>query len=194
VKTTNGSALTSSVSNSSQTSPQTRVGEIVGLMLLGVVAVAVHAAGRNRFELAPGHQGLTWIALLMVGRLTSSIRWAGIASATGAAGATFLPIWRLGDPFLGLSYAAACLITDLGLGGFRSRLAPIWLVALIGGLAHSAKPLIRSIVRLSGWQYDSLLSGLPYPMTTHFLFGVAGALVGVGFLYVSGQRVSRPTD
>jgi len=66
VKTTNGSALTSSVSSNSQTSPQARVIEIVGLMLLGVVAVAVHAAGRNRFELPPGHQGLTWIALLMV--------------------------------------------------------------------------------------------------------------------------------
>ena len=194
MKTTNGSALTSNVSSSSQTSPQTRVGEIVGLMLLGVVAVAVHAAGRNRFELAPGHQGLTWIALLMVGRLTSRIRWAGIASATGATGATFLPIWRLGDPFLGLSYAAAGFITDLGLRGFRNRVAPIWLVALIGGLAHSAKPLIRSIVRLSGWQYDSLLAGLPYPLATHFLFGIAGAVIGVGFLYVTGQRASGAAD
>jgi hypothetical protein len=160
-------------------------------MLLGIVAVAAHAAGRNRFGLPPGHQGVTWIALMLVGRLTSRVRWAGMTSAAGAAGATLLPIWRLGDPFLGVSYAAAGLIADVGLAGFKNRVAPLWVVALVGGLAHSAKPLIRSIVRLGGWQYDSLLTGLLYPVTSHFLFGVAGAILGVGFLYVSGQRSTR---
>lgn len=194
MKTSNGSVLIGSDSSSSRASRQARVLEIVGLMLLGVVAVAAHAAGRNRFELPPGHQGVTWIALLMVGRLTSRLRWAGITSATGAAGATFLPMWRLGDPFLGLSYAVAGLIADLGLAGFRGRVAPLWVVALIGGLAHSAKPLIRSIVRMGGWQYDSLLTGLPYPLASHFLFGIAGAIAGVGILYLSGQRGKRGTD
>ena len=194
MKTSNGSALISSDSSTSRTSPQALVLEIVGLMLLGVVAVAAHAAGRNRFELPPGHQGVTWIALLMVGRLTSRLRWAGVTSAVGASGATFLPMWRLGDPFLGLSYAAAGFIADLGLVGFRNRLAPLWLVALFGGLAHSAKPLTRSIVRMTGWQYDSLLTGLAYPLASHFLFGIAGAILGVGFLYLSGQRGRRVTD
>ena len=72
----------------------------------------------------------------------------------------------------------------------RRQRAKNWaLVAVL--VAFVALVYAVSIVRMSGWQYQSLLTGLPYPLVSHFLFGVAGAIVGAGFLHLSGQRGKR---
>jgi hypothetical protein len=163
------------------------------LIGLGALAVAFHALARGRIRLGPGHQGLTWMALVMIGRMSSRLPWAGVTTAAGAAGATLLPIWRLGDPAMWMSYMAAGAIVDLGFAGFLRSRQVIWAVALLGGVAHATKPLIRSIVQLGGWHYDSLVVGVPYPAMTHFLFGAAGAFIGASLISMHRWRTKTKT-
>ena len=189
MKTTTGSLPLKSGSSSFQSSAQAAIVELVKLLALGACAVALHAAMRHRIEWGPGHQGLTWMALVMGGRLTSNQRWAGVTTAVGAAGATMLPIWHLGDPFLWLAYLIAGVVVDLGFNGVLRSHRVLWAVALIGGVAHATKPLIRSVIAQSGgWRYETLLGGLPFPVASHFFFGAVGALIGAGVVRLVARR------
>ena len=167
--------------------------EIARLVLLGVVAVTVHAVARGRFELGPGHQGLAWIALLMLGRRTSGLRWAGTTTALGAAGASFLPLWRLGDPAVWVGYVAAGATVDLFYGALSAWRGKLWVLVILGGVAHVSKPLVRFLIAgFAGWRYESLIAGLPYPVASHFVFGAMGALLAAGLMRASRRRRAHP--
>jgi hypothetical protein len=75
------------------------------------------------------------MALLMIGRLTSRQRWAGVVEGAGAAAATQLPIWHLGDPVLWLAFVLAGAVVDVGFAIVGTR--ALWAVALLGGIAHA---------------------------------------------------------
>jgi hypothetical protein len=186
--TTIGELPTKTSSNASLVN---RVGwrEAALLFGLGVSAVLLHAALRDKFDIAPGHQGLGWIALLMIGRTTSRYRWAAVTSALGAAGAAILPVWGFGDPFRWLTYLLAGATVDLAYAAFGRWQTALWFLALVGGLAHAAKPLTRVVINeLIGWPYGSLLLGAAYPVLTHFLFGVMGAFIGGGLIWFLKRR------
>ena len=163
--------------------------EIARLVMLGVVATALHAATRGRFKLPPGHQGLAWIALVMIGRLTSGLRWAGVTTALGASGATLMPLWRLGDPFLSISYLAAGTTIDMFCRVRPAWQGHLWVLAILGGMAHATKPLVRFLITgFTGWRYESLMAGLPFPVASHFLFGAMGTLLGAGLIWARRSK------
>lgn len=192
MKTTTGSLPLKSGSSSFQSNAQSTAVDVVRLLALGACAVALHAAMRHRVEWGPGHQGLTWMALVMGGRITSHQRWAALTTAVGAAAATMLPVWHLGDPFLWLAYATAGGVVDLAFHGFVRSSRAVWPLALIGGVAHATKPVLRAAIAQSGgWQYESLLRGLPFPVASHFFFGAVGALIGVGVVRLVNRRRSH---
>lgn len=192
MKSTSGWWPLGPASRSSQSSVRSEALEIARLAVLGALAVALHAATRGRVELGPGHQGLTWVALLMIGRLTSSTRWAGATAALGAAGATVLPIWRLGDPFLWIECLTAGMVVDVFYGRLSGWRDKPWVLAVLGGLAHATKPLLRfAIAGFGGWRYESLIGGLPFPLTTHFVFGALGALIGTALIRAGRHGRSR---
>lgn len=193
MKSTGGAVSVRSGSSSSRTDVRAVALELLGLLALGALAVAWHVLVRGRLRLGPGHQGLAWMALVMIGRLTSRMPWAAVATASGAAGATLLPFWRLGDPFLWVSYMAAGAIVDLGFAGFLRSRQVIWAIALLGGVAHATKPLIRSVIQMGGWHYDSLIAGVPYPASTHFVFGAAGAFLGASLIRAHEWNKTRGT-
>jgi hypothetical protein len=173
--------------------PQLR--ELVFLLALGGVAVLWHAATRGRGLEIPGHQGLVWIALVMVGRTTSRYRWAAVATATGAAATAMLPFWGFGDPFRWLMYLAAGAAVDLFYSAFPNYRATLWLLVIVGGLGHMTKPLLRvPISTLTGIPYGSLLWGVGYPALTHFTFGALGTLAGAGAIIGLGKLAEKRRD
>jgi len=186
-----GTWFPKSISSNSLVSDRTTWRELSLLVGLGAAAVLIHAATRGGLDLAPGYQGVTWIAFLFMGRTTSRYRWAAVASAAGAAGTAMLPVWGFGDPFRWLTYFLAGAVVDvLYLLAARQTL-PWWLIGVLGGLAHMTKPLTRVLINaLTGWPYGSLLWGVVYPTTTHFVFGFLGALAGAGLL-VAFHRLSQ---
>jgi hypothetical protein len=158
------------------------------LLGLGIAAVVLQAVLRWPLKL-PGHHGLEWMALLMIGRSTSRYRWAAGLSSVGAATCSVLPLWGSDDPLIWLSYLLPGLLIDVGFRLGQSWQANIWFLACLGGLAHATKPLIRLVVNLiSGWPYGSLLGGVAYPLATHILFGFVGGLLGAGVMLLSRRR------
>lgn len=179
MKTTTGSLPLKTGSSAYPNSAYATLLEVVLLLGLGAAAVALHAAMRHRLEIGPGHQGLWWMAMLMMGRLTSRQRWAGMTTAAGAAGATFLPVWHLGDPLLWLAFALAGAVVDLGYRAWMpSSGRGLWALTLLGGVAHATKPLIRVGEQAFGLRYESLLGGVAFPTASHFFYGAIGAFVG----------------
>lgn len=151
------------------------------LLGLGVASVLLHVATRDSVDLAPGYQGLGWIALLLVGRTTSRTRWAGVTTAIGASGTAMLPMWGFGDPFRWLMPLLAGIALDFGYWALYRWQDKLWLLSVLGGLAHMTKPLSRVVIsEFTGWPYGSLLWGVAYPSLTHFIFGAIGAAIGTG--------------
>lgn len=159
------------------------------LLALGVGAVALPAVLRLPLRL-PGHQGLIIMALLMAGRTGTRYRWATSVASVGAAATAALPLWGSTEPIGWLTYLLPGLLVDGAL-----RVAPRWraslpALALLAGVAHATKPLVRvAISALTGWQFGSLQGGLAYPLATHLVFGLIGGLLGAGVgLYAGRQR------
>jgi len=157
--------------------------EALPLVGLGAAIVVVTSVFDGSFKL-PGHTGLAWLALLMIGRTTSRYRWAAGVSSIGAAVVSTLPFWGFGDPLKWLIYLLVGLALDV-----MFNLAPRWqynvlFLTVIAGLAHAIKPLMRvGISAATGMQYSSLLSGVLYPLAMHVFFGLLGGLLGAGMVW-----------
>jgi len=151
----------------------------------GVTAVVLHRA----FDLSlglPGHHGIEWMALMIIGRASSKYRGAGTLTSIGASFASVLPFLHTDNPFTWLFYLLPGPVMDLA---FRylpryanERSSPVdklWFMILLGGFAHATKPAGQLIVNLiSGWPFGSFRYGVVYPFASHLLFGMIGGLLG----------------
>lgn len=183
--------------NSSQIKNHTSLKEVSLLMTLGTLAIVVHAATRRWLQI-PGHQGMTLIALFVIGRSRSEFRWAAMTSSVGAAGISMMPWWSFNDPFRWITLGLAGATLDVLYCHFAKVRHNTWYLVCAGGASHMTKPLFRFILaQINGWPYGSLRWGVMYPSATHFLFGTLGAMAGIaicqiGFRTESGKSGLEP--
>lgn len=171
-----GVSLTNQLSKRFRTSA---AAETVFLIGLGVLAVTLLAYLRLPLKI-PGHKGLIWIGLLIVGRLVSQRRWAATTSSASAAAISLLPVMGFKDPLDTAVFLISGFVLDLGYLLSPRLVVSIWGVALLGALAHTVKPIAKLLVSVgSGFPYPSLMLGLAYPLALHALFGAAGAILAV---------------
>ena len=169
-----GGSLTSRLSRLYRTNA---AAETIFLVLLGVLGVTLHAYLRLPIKV-PGHNGLLWIALLMVGRLVSHRRWAASISSTSAAVISLLPIMGFKDPLDTITLLIPGIVIDLGFLVSPRMVVSLLALALVGAFAHATKPVAKLIVSLgTGFPYPSLIAGILYPLSLHALFGAAGATI-----------------
>lgn len=169
-----GASLTSRLSRLYRTNAAI---ETAFLISLGVLAVTVHAYLRLPIKV-PGHKGLFWIGLLIVGRLLSKRPWAATTTSTSAAITSLLPAMGFKDPLDTVAFFISGLVVDAGFRIAPRLVVSLWGIALIGAVAHSTKPLAKLVVSGGSlFTYQSLLSGVAYPLTLHALFGAAAALI-----------------
>jgi hypothetical protein len=155
--------------------------------LLGVIGVATHAYLRLPIKV-PGHNGLLWIALLMVGRLMSNRRWAASISSTSAAAISLLPVMGFKDPLDTVTLLIPGIVIDLGFLVSARFVVSLLALALLGAFAHATKPIAKLLVSVgTGFPYPSLIAGILYPLTLHTLFGAAGAILAA----ISVKLLSR---
>ncbi|MEE9215932.1 MAG: hypothetical protein V3U32_00710 [Anaerolineales bacterium] len=153
------------------------IAETLFLVFLGVVGVSVHAYLRWPLKV-PGHNGLVWIALLMIGRLVSQRRWAATISSASAAAISLLPVMGFKDPLNTITFLIPGIVIDLGFLVSPRLVVSLWALALLGAFAHVTKPVAKLFVSLgSGFPYPSLIAGVFYPLSLHALFGAAGAIL-----------------
>ena len=153
--------------------------EALLLISSGALAVFLHHIFRPPLCL-PGHHGIEWMALLIMGRSLSRFRGAGSLASLGAAGMSMLPVWGAShDPFIWLIYLLPGPVMDLAFRYLPRFAGKFWFLALLGGLAHVTKPVARLIITvLSGWSLGSFRYGVVYPITSHLLYGLIGGLLG----------------
>lgn len=188
--TVNGELSARTLSSSFPTS--THLTRQEALLLLGLGAVIVAMVKVFDFSLGlPGHTGVQWLALLLIGRSTSNYRWAASVSGVGSAVVSLAPFWGFGDPLKWLSFLLVAIALDLMYNLFTRWQHAVLFLTIIGGLAHAVKPLSRVLLGgVTGLQYPSLLTGVVYPTATHLLFGFIGAFVGAGMVW-GYRRLSK---
>lgn len=150
------------------------------LLLLGSGALIVVLHQSLRLPLGmPGWQGTGWMALLIAGRMSSRFRGAASVASVGASLTSLVPMLRGGDSFMWLLYLLPGPVMDAAFYYLPRYANKLWFLVLLGGVAHITKPLIRLAINLiTGWPFGSFRFGVEYPVTTHFLFGLIGGLLG----------------
>lgn len=153
-----------------------------GLLLLGVIAGLLQLHLRYPLNI-PGHHGLEWMALLLLGRFCSSDRKAATLVASAAA-FTYLVQLPVISSSHSLKPVAVFILTgiasDLMFSVTRKRLNLIVNGALIGGLVFVTKPLIfYGFYLLCGIKFGMFTKHPDYlPFLTHLLFGATGGAGG----------------
>ncbi len=150
------------------------------LLLLGsgALIVVLHQALRLPLSM-PGWQGISWMALLIIGRMSSRFRGAASVASVGASFTSLVPALRADDPFMWLIYLLPGPVMDAAFYYLPRYANKLWFLVLLGGMAHVTKPLIRLVINLiTGWPFGSFRFGVEYPAATHFLFGLIGGLLG----------------
>jgi len=160
----------------------------------GALAVVLHRAYDMSLGL-PGHHGIEWMALLILGRASSRFRGAGSITSVGAAFASTMPLLHSDNPYTWLFYLLPGPVMDIAFRYFPMVSNKIWFMVMLGGLAHATKPIGQLIVNLmTGWPFGSFRFGVLYPFASHVLFGMIGGLVGA-LIVLGVQRASaKPSD
>jgi hypothetical protein len=165
------------------------------LLLLGsgVLAVVLHRIFDSSPGL-PGHHGIEWMALLIMGRSFSRFRGAGSLAGIGASLATAVPFLHTSNPFTWLFYLLPGPIMDLAFRYLPRYADKLWFLMALGGLAHVTKPLGQLIINLIfGWPFGSFRFGVVYPVASHLLYGVIGGLLGA-LLVLGIQHISPKSN
>ncbi len=149
----------------------------------GVMAVILHRSTDLSLGL-PGHHGIEWMAIMILGRASSRYRGAGTLTSIGASFTSLIPGLQSGNSFAWLFYLLPGLVMDFSIYYFAGNANKIWFLALLGGLAHTTKPLGQLTVNLiTGWPFGSFRYGVAYPFASHMLYGTIGGLLGVLILF-----------
>ena len=165
------------------------------LLLLGsgALAVVLHRSFDTSLGL-PGHHGLEWMALMVIGRASSRFRGAGTLTGIGASLASTVPFLQGGNPFAWLFYLLPGFVMDFAFRYFPGVTNKVWFMVLLGGLAHVTKPIGQLTMNLiTGWPFGSFRYGVLYPFASHLLFGMIGGLVG-GLIVLGIQHYSKKTN
>lgn len=189
----NGMSYPKTVSRHSQTEWVITWWEALLLLGSGALAVVLHRSLDYGLGL-PGHHGIEWMALLIIGRLSSRFRGAGSIASVGAAFTSIIPGLRGGDPFVWIWYLLPGPILDLAFLYLPNLSSKAWLLVPLAGLAHVTKPLGRlALGPILGWTFGSFRNGVALPIVSHFLFGMAGGLLGA-VVVLGLQRLSKKPE
>lgn len=137
----------------------------------------------------PGHSGMIWIALMVVG--AGLVRRPGAGLVIGLVAGLLVTLFGFGRDSLleWAKYAAAGLTLDAVGALLGSRFDNPIVAAVAGGAAHLAKLVTMVVVGLLLRLPAAFLGlGLGLAATTHLVFGVVGGIVGA-FLVRELRRV-----
>jgi len=182
----NGTSSLKNTSKSFQTDWSLSWIEALLLMGGGVMAVVLHRALDTSLGL-PGHHGIEWMAILIIGRASSRYRGAGTLTSIGASFASVLPFLSGENPFTWIYYLLPGLVMDMAFYYLPRHSHKLLFMVLLAGFAHVTKPIGQlSVNLLTGWPVGSFRFGVLYPFASHLLYGMIGGLLGA--LIVLGIR------
>ncbi|MFN8384033.1 MAG: hypothetical protein U0V02_19010 [Anaerolineales bacterium] len=189
----NGTSSVKNTSNVYQTDWSISWAEALLLIVGGVTAVVLHRVTDLSLGL-PGHHGIEWMALMVLGRASSRFRGAGTLTSIGASAASMLPFLSGDNPFTWLFYLLPGVVMDLAYQYLPRYANKLWFLVLLGGFAHATKPVGQFIINLvTGWPFGSFRYGVVYPFASHLLFGMVGGLLGA-IVVLGVHRYSKKSN
>lgn len=190
--TTIGKSSPKRLSNSIEASGPLTLPRLMFLLLLGALIVVLHETFRFPLNL-PGRHGIEAMGLLVFGRLICTYRWSATIVAFSAATTAFAfgssghDGWS--GPILDLAPGVFVDLVVMAIPPLRDRL--VLALPVFVALAFATKPLMRFAgAEWLGMHFGSLRHGVLYPISTHLMFGFAGALVAV-LMWLAWARVSH---
>jgi hypothetical protein len=179
----NGKVLTKTWSGLSHRTWISVVLESLLLMIIGAVAVTLHARMRTPLNI-PGHHGLEFMAIFILARMGSNLKFAASISSLGIGMLLLFPILGFKDPFIGFNYMLPGFLLDaLYISSPRLKRNLIFL-SIISGLAYFMIPLSRLVLMATtGFPYNSFIKhGFFLTLLSFLLFGMAGGFLGAGLV------------
>lgn len=166
--------------------------EVLFLAGIGIIAILLHARFRSPLNI-PGHHGLEFMGLMLMGRMSSNLRFASTISSLGIGLLLLFPVFGFKDPMMGFNYVLPGLMLDVlyQMGGNLRKKAVF--LAVIAGLAYITVPFSRLMISLStGYLYGAFIKhGYILPFLTWFGFGLAGGLLGTGISNIFTKFFSK---
>ena len=162
--------------------------ELILLALFAALVVVAKIALRTPFQM-PGHSGIFWMAIIIVGAgVVPKLGAASIVGVTSGILAGFLGMGDFGALNTFLSYTAVGVGTDLALLLLRDPENPI-MAALSASLGHTAKFLVKwAMSALTGAPAGFIALGLARALIGYIVFGALGGLLGA--LTLKGLRAA----
>lgn len=182
MQTANGKLLQKNISRVFPNNTIAIAFEMLLLLLIGMLAVTIHAKLRIPMQL-PGKHGIIFMALMFTSRSISRFPFAASLACMGASFLLYLNILGFKDPFMPGIYLLIGVLLDSAFYLAEKKYLNIIFLAIMGGICWMFIPLIREIFFvLTGFPYFSLMKGLVWPVSTHFIFGFLGILIGAGII------------
>lgn len=155
-----------------------------GILMASIAALIVISKTFLRIPMhVPGHSGVVWIALMIVG--AGLIRRPGTAFVIGLIAGFLVTLFGLGQGSLleWAQYAAAGLALDVSGGLLGGRFTNPVVAVIAGSVGHMAKLVTMLLVGLLLRIPAGFLGiGIGVAATTHLIFGAVGGLVGAALL------------
>jgi len=147
----------------------------------GILAAYMHFKLRIPLNI-PGHHGLEFMAIFVLIRLESNLKYAASIATMGVGLLMLVPGFGAGVPLHTLSYLLPGIMLDLLFRLSANRSHVLIIAAFIGGLAYMSIPLSRLIIHLfSGYPYMAFVKfGVLYTILSFFFFGLLGGALGYG--------------
>lgn len=149
------------------------------LLALFAALVALSKAVLRMPIHVPGHTGITWMAILLVGRGLVRRPWAGTLLGFVSGVIAVLIVGGREGLLLWLKYLAPGAMMDLAALLSAERLDHPFVGIVSGAVANTAKLVTSLIVSLAlGIPTGYLALGLGLSATTHVVFGALGGWLG----------------
>ena len=155
--------------------------ELLLIVMGGALAALMHFSLRIPLNL-PGHHGLEFMAIFILIRLESNLKYAATMATLGVGLFMLIPGMGAGNLFHSISYLLPGLTLDLIYQLSRGRIHILFAAAIIAGIGYASIPISRLMIHMiSGYPYMAFVKyGIAYTILSFFFFGMLGGVLGFG--------------
>lgn len=153
--------------------------EVLFLLMVGALAITIHSKLKIPIHLS-GKHGMLFMFLVILGSSFTSIKYSVTICTLGASALLFSNTLGFTDPLRSALYILIGFAFDFLINVSLRLKTKLLYIAFVSGISYMLIPIVRMIFSLSsGFVYPSLLTGMLFPVFTHFVFAFTGGLLAV---------------
>ena len=153
--------------------------ELLLIIFGGALAAFMHFRLRIPLNM-PGHHGLEFMAIFVLIRLESNLKYAATAATLGVGFMLLFPGMGSSNPLNSLGYLLPGIALDLLYQYNKNRLQLLFVASIVAGISYMSIPLSRLFLNLIiGYPYMAFVKfGVMYTILSFLFFGMLGGVLG----------------